>query len=147
MKGVQFYLILGFFILAAAIGVFCCIQFYAAEPLLFWISVVWTLLYAIAVWFWLDKGRTVKYEMIMKFVIFGLLFLLMIAFAVAALWVFIPKIVTGVNVLENTFAMIIAEGSLILYAYIFYKHFLRESFRELTTRFRKGENETEDRDP
>ena len=144
-KGFQFYLVLGLFVAALAVGIFCCVQFYNSEKALFCQAAVWTVLYSFAIWCWLDKGRLGRFETIMTPVIFGSLFLLLILFFAAGLWIFIPKIVSGEKVLENILALIIAEGSLIMFAVFIYEGFLREPFQKLTAKFRKSECKPENR--
>ena len=97
MKGFPFCLILGFFAAAFAIGFFCCVQFYGSEPVLFCLSVVWTAFYAFAIWSWLDKDRMERFEAILSPVIFGSIFLLLIALFAAGLWYFIPKIAAEIR--------------------------------------------------
>lgn len=146
-KGVQFYFILGLFVAAFAGGIFCCVQFYNSETALFCLAVVWTVFYGFAMWCWFDKDRLSRFEAIMTPVIFGSVFLLLIAFLVAGLWIFIPKIASGEKVPENILVLILAEGSLIMFAVIFYKYYLREPFQKLTAKIRKSENKPENLKP
>lgn len=144
-KGIQFYLVLGILASALAVGIFCCIRFYSSEKALFCLAVVWTGFYGFAIWSWLAKDRTGRFEAVMTPVIFGSFFLLLIAFSVAGFWIFIPKIASGERVQENILALTIAEGSLIMFAPFIYKYYLRVTFQKLTAKNRKGENKPENR--
>ena len=146
MKGFPFCLILGLFAAAFAIGFFCCVQFYGSEPVLFCLSVVWTAFYAFAIWSWLDKDRTERFEAILSPVVFGSVFLLLIALFAAGLWYFIPKTAAGEKVPENLLALILAEGSLIMFAFIIFRHHLRDPLKKLIGKIRKGKNKSGNRD-
>lgn len=137
IKNFQYCLILGIFAAAAVIGVFCCVQFYESEKVLFWISAVWTAFYVLTILAWLNRERTERFEAIMTPLVFGAVFLLFLALIAAGGWLFAGKILAGENVLENVLGMVIAEAGLIAFAVILYKYYLREPLRKLTQKNKK----------
>jgi hypothetical protein len=146
MKGFQYCLILGIFIAAAILGIFFCVQFFGTEPVLFLISVAWTAFFAFAVWAWLDKKRTSKFEAVAEPVIFGLFFVFLIVLMALGLWFFIQRIAAGTDVAENILALIVAEGVLLMFAVIIYKHYIRKYVGSHIEKVRKRKNRSESSD-
>ena len=132
--GFQFYLILGVFITAAVLGLVFCVISFRSDSRLFWVYALWTAFFGAAIWCWLDEERTGRFEYVMGFVLFGGLFIFLIVLAIGGLTVFIPKIRSGEDVIENIIGMIIGEASIVAFAYITYRFLLKERIRELMER-------------
>lgn len=122
-------LILGLFILSFLMGIAGVIYFgmyYSSHKFLLWAFLVWTIFFAVTIYCWVDEDRYNRYEYLMKPIVFGALFLLLIGLFIAGLFINIPKIASGENLVTNLLATIIAEASLGAFASITYKYFLKE---------------------
>lgn len=125
----RYRLILGVLILAFLMGIAGVIYFgmhYSTGKVLFWAFLIWTVFYAVTIYGWTGEKRYDTYERMMIPVLYGALFLLMVALFIAGLVINVPKIASGQNVLTNLLATIIGEASLGTFAFITYKYFLKE---------------------
>ena len=132
--GFSYNLILGVLILALLMGTAGVIYFglhYSSGPILFWAFLIWTIFYAVTIYGWTDEERYAKYERYMIPVMFGTLFVLLIALFIAGLVINVPKIASGQNVLTNLLATIIGEASLGAFAYFTYRYYLKEYIDKL----------------
>ena len=134
----RYKIIMGVFIAALLMGIAGVIYFgmhYSKDAWLFWASLVWTVFYAATIYCWTDEDRYARYEYFMIPVMFGALFLLLIAFCIGGLAIYVPEIAAGRDVLTNILTLLIAEGSLGAFAFFTYKFFLKEYIDKL---FHKG---------
>ncbi len=133
----QFNLILGIFFVAMDLGVVFTAVFMESGGWIFWFFVGWTVFYGVAILCWLDDKRRDLFERVMGFVFFAMAFLLAIAMAIGGLWMLVPKITAGEEVLGNLFALIIVEASSVMFAVIFYKFFLKDYIKDLMGKHRE----------
>ena len=125
----RYKLILGFFILAFLLGFAGVVYFgmhYSTGKLLFWLFLVWTVFFGVTIYGWTDERRYAKYEHYMIPVVFGAVFLLLVALFIAGLVINVPKILSGENMLTDLLATVIVEASLGAFAYFTYVFFIKE---------------------
>ena len=130
----RYKLILGLFILSLLLGIAGVIYFgmrYNSYKFLFWAFLVWTIFFAVTLYSWVDEDRYARYEHLMQPIIFGALFLLLVGLFIGGLFINIPKIASGENVVTNLLALIIGEASIGAFALITYKYFLKEYIDKL----------------
>lgn len=121
--------ILGLFIFSALMGAAFMVYgllHLSTDRWLFQVFSVWTVFFGVTAYCWTDEERYNKYEYVMTPILFGMLFLLIVAFMIGGFYVLVPKIASGEEVAMNIAALIIAEVSLGAFAYITYHYFLRD---------------------
>lgn len=125
----RYHLILGLFILAAALGL-AGMFYYGTHPgenrLLFGVFAIWTLFYAVTIYCWIDEDRYDRYEHFMIPVVSGVLFLLLVGLFIGGLIINIPKIASGEDMLVTVLSTAIAEASLGAAAFFIYKLYIKE---------------------
>lgn len=97
----RYKLILGFFILAFLLGFAGVVYFgmhYSTGKLMFWLFLIWTVFFGVTIYGWTDELRYAKYEHYMIPVVFGAVFLLLVALFIAGLVINVPKILSGENI-------------------------------------------------
>lgn len=125
----SYKIILGTLILALLMGIAGVIYFgmhYSSGKMLFWAFLIWTVFYGVTIYGWTDDDRYAKYEHYMIPVMFGVLFVLLIALCIAGLVINVPKIAAGEDVATTVLGTIIGEACLGAFAFITYKYFLKE---------------------
>ena len=130
-------IILGTLILALLLGIAGAVYFginYGSGKFLFWAFLIWTVFFAVTIYGWTDEERYDRYERYVIPVVFGALFLLLIALFIAGLVINVPKIAAGQDVLTNLLATIIGEASIGAFAYFTYRFFLKEYIDKLLRR-------------
>lgn len=133
----RYKLILGFFILAFLLGFAGVVFFgmhYSTGKLMFWVFLIWTVFFGVTIYGWTDERRYAKYEHYMIPVVFGAVFLLLVALFIAGLVINVPKILSGENMLTDLLATVIVEASLGAFAYFTYVFFIKEYVDKLLRR-------------
>ena len=138
MTGLQYRLILGIFILGFVLGLVLLIMTFDLRSFMTWAFILWEVLFAITIYCWVDEERYAKYEYYGMPVIFGLFFLMLAAFGIAALVYYIKKFATGDYVWEDLLAAPIALGSVGMFAFFTFRFSLQAYFKK-----KKGKGEKE----
>ena len=139
-KPFQFRLILGVFITAVLLNLFFVVFIYEPKEVMFWICLAGAAFFLFTAYCWVDEERYAKYEYYGMPVIFGLFFLMLAAFGIAALVYYIKKFATGDYVWEDLLAAPIALGSVGMFAFFTFRFSLQAYFKKKKRKRRKGKS-------
>ena len=135
----QFWLILGLFIACTLLNLLFMIFVYGPKEFMFWICMAGALFFAITAYCWVDEDRLAKYEYYGMPAIYGLFFLMLVAFTIIGLVYYTGEIIKGDFEWVYLPVAIFALAGLGTFAYFTFRFFLQPYFKKRNRDDRKKE--------
>ena len=119
---------MGLFIAALLLHLFLSIVLFDVRSWMFWFFAIMALLYALAIYCWIDEDRYQKFEYYLTPVFYGLFFMLIVSIFAGALVSFIKGFISGEYGWGYLPVALIALASIGTLAYFDFRLFLQPYF-------------------